>query len=96
MVWKNIGSLSGNQVLNGDGFYISYATGAGLAVIGLFGSDDDSDETALVVPNDAGGKDFFILNGDYRADYEKLTPEGLDACKAFYETHKDKVSSWSD
>ena len=96
MVWKNIGSLTGNQVLTGDGFYISYATGAGLAVMGIFGGDDNSDETALVVPDDAGGNDFFILNGDYRADYEKLAAEGLDACKAFYEVHKNSKSSWSD
>lgn len=48
-------------------------------------------ETALV--ND--GK-FFILNGDFRKEYEKLVPKGWDACFKFYLKKREKhISQWS-
>ncbi len=83
-------SISNNALLEGDGFYISYATALGLRTIAMFASDDNSDETALVIE----GK-FYILNGDYRKDYEKLVDQGPEKCLAFYHQH-DNQSSWSE
>jgi len=96
--WVRTGGLSGNAVLQCDGFFISYASGAGLSVLSLFGSDSASDETALVVPREGkpGEQDYLILNGDFRSDYEKLAPKGLEACKAFFERNKELASSWSN
>lgn len=85
----NTGALGSNFVLEGAGFYISFnpCPGGG----SFFGSDDGGPETAL-----CEGDNFHILNGDYRAQYEKLLPQGLEACMRFYaqqSAHAD--SSWS-
>lgn len=81
-----------NQVLYGNGFFISYNPDTtAMGVDSWTGDGDTPDETALV--NGAGYK---ILNGDFRAAYEKLVPQGYDACLKFYNqqaAHAD--SKWS-
>ena len=89
--WKT--TDMGNQVLDGKGFHISYNASPGVGV-GMWGSDDGSDETALV--NHKGKRIYYILNGDFRKDYEKLVKKGYKACKEFYNNNKEKFdSSWS-
>lgn len=73
--------------LLGDGFWVSYTQVSGFD---FMDSDGGGDETAL-----CDGKDYFILNGDYREEYLKLAPKGLAACKKFYDK-QDSKSSWSD
>ena len=63
--------------------------------ITMLGSDDGMDETALCVDTGKGTR-FYILNGDFREDYEKLVDKGVEACMQFYRDNIDKVSSWSD
>ena len=83
-----------NEVMNGKGFYISYNPNP-CADISLFNSDNGSDETALVKPDDPDNK-YRILNGDYRKEYEELVPQGFEACLNFYNERKsDLGSSWS-
>jgi hypothetical protein len=93
-VWRSVPNLmnaSGNQVLDGDGFYISFVA-CTRSVIGMFDGDDGGAETALV----KNGK-FYILNGDWREQYEGAVNDGFDACFAIYTTHKDtNKSSWSN
>ena len=95
LTWTLINGPMGGQShhLQGDGFYISYNADLSASVFGsLFDSDDGGPETALC----KDGK-FHILNGDYRVQYEKLVPQGFDACKKFYDqqsAHSD--SMWSD
>ena len=92
--WKRISSPFGstNFILNGDGFYISFNPDPGANVLGaMFGSDDCGPETALVNVDK-----FYILDGDFRAAYERLVGIGYAACKAFYDqqsAHAD--SSWA-
>lgn len=77
-----------NSTLNGDGFWVSFNPNPGTS---LFGRDDDGPETALCYD----GR-YDILNGDFRDAYERLVPQGLRACRAFYEqqsAHAD--SSWT-
>ena len=84
-----------NELLEGDGFFISYnpAPGAGIP---MFASDNNSDETALVKPEDPDNE-YRILNGDFREGYKKLVPLGFQACLEFYEmaAEKNLGSSWS-
>lgn len=48
-------------------------------------------ETALVKDSK-----FFILNGDFRKEYEKLGSKGWDACFKFYSKKREKhISQWS-
>jgi hypothetical protein len=79
-----------NSVLQGKGFFISYnpCPGGGIS---FFRGDNGGDETALVKDGS-----FYILNGDFRKQYEKLLPKGFKACKDFFLKNLDKVSSWSD
>lgn len=83
---------SGRASLEGDGFYISYNPCPGaLLGISFFASDDGRPETALCYD----GR-YDILNGDFRDSYERLVPQGLAACRAFYmqqSAHAD--SSWT-
>lgn len=79
----------GNYVAEFDGFAVSYNpdTDAGLSIF----AGDGSDETALMI----GGK-YFILNGDFRKDYERLALRGAEACLAFFhEKEAAHGSSWT-
>lgn len=93
--WKTSRSPVGgvNYVLICDGFHISFNPNPSATIFGsMFGSDDGGPETALC-KDDA----FFILNGDFRQAYERLAPEGFDACKKFYDQQAAHAeSSWSN
>lgn len=79
----------GNSVVEGDGFYVSYASDTSK---NIFANDDDGEETALVK-----GNNFLILNGDYRKDYEPLIPQGYDVCLDFFKSKpKTARSDWSN
>lgn len=84
-------------LLDGDGFYVSFnenvrANMGGLSMLGgLMASDDDAPETALC----RDGK-FFILNGDFRKEYEALVTKGWDACIEFFNAQSaEHGSSWT-
>lgn len=79
-----------NYVKIFDDFFVSYNPDTAVMGIGMF-DGDGADETALC----KGGK-FFILNGDFRDDYDRLGPQGFDACLAFFKDHSEQKSSWSD
>ena len=91
---KWIKAGGGNYILDGNGFYISYNPnpGGGTIFPGIgWGSDTGGAETALV----KDGK-FWILNGDWRAEYEVAAKVGFNACMHIYQSHKEKYdSSWS-
>jgi len=91
MKWEETGG--GNIVLEADGFRISYNdfTSNSEFWIPSFASDEGQPETAICVD----GK-YYILNGDFRKEYESLVPQGLDACMKFFEANIDKESSWSN
>lgn len=73
-MWNHNFFLGGeNFSLQGDGFFVSYNPDPDAA-------DTDEGETAIVC--DEG---YLILNGDFRSSYENLVPQGLDACKRFYQ-----------
>jgi hypothetical protein len=76
----------GNYILDGDEFYISFQPAAS-----LFFSDQGQQETALCKDDE-----FYILNGDWRDEYQNLLPQGFDKCLEFFNFKKDKHgSSWS-
>ena len=81
----------GNLICEGEGFYVSFKRD--LSKFGsFFDSDNGQPETALVK-----GEKFFILNGDWRYQYEDLVPKGWKACKAFFDANSEtKKSSWSN
>lgn len=85
-----------NEVVHGDGFYISYNPFTGGSILGsFFDSDDGQAETALCITNGASIR-FLILNGDFRSEYRERI-ESLDDCIAFFESQKDEHgSSWSE
>lgn len=101
MEWKK---LEHNDVLKGDGFYISYNPGVGGALMDTLGSmaalvsgDTDfmkrQEETALY---DERGGIWYILNGDYRKEYGEAYKGGLARCLEVYEKYKaDFRSVWS-
>jgi len=82
-----------NYVLKGDDFYISFLSNEASYLLWgyAWANDGDQDETAIC----HDGK-FYILNGDYRKEYEELFPQGYDACYTFYLNNQDKKSSWSN
>lgn len=89
--WKdNPASITGsyNTVLMGDEFYISFMSDRS-ANTGIFASEEGT-ETAL-----CSRGNFFILNGDWREQYEAVVDQGFDACKAIFDANQDKKSSWS-
>lgn len=86
--WKP--AATGNDVLQCDGFFISYNPSPGMG-FSVFAGDDGSSETAIV----ADGK-FYILNGDFREEYAALCEQGLAACMQFFASKPELVSSWSD
>ena len=92
-IQKWIKTDMGNEVLEGKGFHISYNASPCVGM-SSWASDGGSDETALV--NHKGKRVFYILNGDFRKQYEKLIDKGYKACKKFYNDNKEEFdSSWS-
>lgn len=102
--WEKV---SYNSILRGNGFYISYNPSTNVGVLKTFNDignllgigERANVETALCVKNKKKitGTEFFILNGDFRKEYEKLLPKGVKACKAFFNSKKKKhASGWSD
>lgn len=71
-----------NEVIRGNGFYVSYAKTS---------SGDTEDETALCYKGD-----YFILNGDHRKQYKKIIKKGYRECKKYFKDNSDQKSSWSD
>ena len=93
--WEQVhGPLGGtNCVLSCDEFYISFNPDLNATIFGsIFESDNGGCETALCKDDN-----FYILNGDYRIQYEKLFTQGFNACKRFYDQQSAySDSSWSD
>lgn len=97
--WKDLGT---NQVLHGDGFFISYnpdttaGHGGALTMLGnvLGGDLKDGEETALVKKG-AKKNTYSILTGDWRKEYEALVDKGYDACYKFFKEHKEFANNWS-
>ena len=98
MNWKEL--PSGNEVLEEKDaeFFISYRGARNSTVMGIlfFASDDGLAETALVVKEPDRNK-YFILNGDWRKEYEERYPLGLALCLDFFKSKMNEhISSWSD
>ena len=96
-------TYSGNLILRGDDFYISFrgdARGGDNPILemtnmlgGVFGVKTGATETALCVAN--SDEKWRILNGDFRKEYEAAYPS-LEACIAVYDEHKAECrSDWS-
>ena len=97
LVWEE---LRNNEVLEGDGFYISYNKDTGTDHLGgmltelgntLGANLKDGTETALCYE----GR-FDILEGDFRKEYEEAFPQGLGACKEVFKKHEaEHRSNWT-
>lgn len=74
-----------NTITQGDGFYVSYNDHD----VGIYGSDT----TAVVVGQMQA---FYILNGDHRAQYVPLIPQGLEACLDYYRANLGLANLRSD
>jgi hypothetical protein len=88
---------AGNMVLDGDDFFISYQPASSGKILGMafFDSDFQQGETALCLLS-GDGTSYFILNGDFRKEYEAAFPD-LQACMVVYaENRKMHRSSWSE
>jgi len=76
-----------NSTIEGEGFYVSfndYDTGPE-----LYGCET----TALVFGQMQA---FYILNGDHRAAYAALIPQGFDACLDFFKANIEHANFHSD
>lgn len=85
-----------NFILRGDGFKISYNPDTqSSTIIDCFSGDKNADgsyqETALLYKGN-----FYILNGDFRKEYEELVPKGYQACYDFFLSKSEFKSSWSN
>lgn len=84
------GLSTGNYILKAEDFFISYNPNPG-GMISSFAGDDGSVETAIVK-----GENYYILNGDFREEYEALVDEGFDVCYNFFLSKPELKSSWSN
>lgn len=83
-----------NYILECDGFTISYNDGSEPNPLG---SEPAEGETALIPGRPQFGGKYYILNGDWREAYKELAPFGYEACKAFFDSKRNRFrSSWSD
>jgi len=97
--WKTKESHT-NMILQQTGFYISYNPSIEKMIadeiitsITTIPPREGKDETAIVVPS--AGKipyDFFILNGDFRKEYEEIGDD-LKECIKFYLKNKEQYGS---
>lgn len=82
-----------NYVLGNDEFYLSFQPAQEIAPgLPSFDAETDKGETALCLNTP---RVWYILNGDFRKQYEDAFPQGLEACKkVFFDNIKHK-SNWS-
>lgn len=81
-----------NYILDFPDFYISYNPDTRHPLMPFF-NGENIDETALTKKGDRN--EFYILNGDFRKEYEKIAPKGYSACKRFFNSKKKEFgSSW--
>ncbi len=103
-MWKKLDS---NEVLQGEGYYISYCPNTNKEELGqllnILGSKltlgkfeaDGRAETALCIKEtETTRRKFFILNGDFRKDYEKC--QTVDDCFKVFRKNTKYRSNWSD
>lgn len=57
---------------------------------------DGRTETALVEKKADGKTMFYILNGDFRLQYERIIHKGFGACHSFYLSQSEHKSNWSN
>lgn len=91
--WEDMGH---NMVLIGKGFFISYNPNAGGSIFDMMlGESGLYEETALCVDDESSivGTSYYILNGDFRKEYEALLPKGLKACLKFYKSKRKEYGS---
>lgn len=98
--WKKI-RWAGNEVLSGKGFFISYQPFSkptpeqelmnGVGAI-LFGAPKNTPETALLIPAE---ESCLILEGDWRKEYAKAFPGGLQSVLAVYQKNIKHRTKWS-
>ena len=74
-----------NVITEGDGFFVSF-NDRDSAIYG-------SDTTALVFGQMQA---FYILNGDHRAAYSALIPQGFDACLDYFKANIAGANKFSD
>jgi hypothetical protein len=88
--WQKIISLQGFEtfVMKGNGFAISY--NASCRKGNKFFHSLTDKETSIVYKNQ-----YYILNGDHRAEYEKRIAKGYAHCKMYYFAHWNERSMWS-
>lgn len=84
---------------DGDGFTVSFKEDDENSIWGKIGvgifNGDTPQETALIKDTHDGTK-YYILNGDWRKQYEPLIPQGFEACKALFDKNQHAKSSWSN
>lgn len=90
--WEKMTNFLGvqsNSVIRGKGFFVSYNPNT--ASSGKVWQGSSLTETALCKP----GK-YYVLDGDFRKQYEELIDKGWKACKKFYDDNKELYDSkWS-
>lgn len=94
--WVQTGN--GNSFMKGDDFYISFNPSPKPLFVGMiFEMLDNGPETALCINDKESftGTAFYILDGDFRKDYEKLIQLGKEACLKFYFDHPEAKSRYS-
>jgi hypothetical protein len=85
-----------NERIEGDGFNISYLPSSKSTIKIFSGDNGGTEETAIVFRHPELDENIYlILNGDFRADYRELVPQGLEACIKFYLSKPELHSSWS-
>ena len=92
---------TGNDLLKGDGFYVSYRANEAPDIFGIHaiatlfgdpcGTEPWAGETALYSPDGV----WMILQGDYRREYATAVPQGFAACEAVYRANIAARSAWS-
>lgn len=91
----NMWGGGGNFILSGDdahSFAISFQP---RKLPRLWQADTNAGETAICDYR-GDSPEYYILNGDFRKEYEALVNKGIEACLDFYRSKKDEFnSSWS-
>lgn len=87
---------SGNEVLDeGEYLFISYRSNTRepfeifSPLLANILQGDSQEETVMYFMDK-----WYILNGDFRKEYEEVFPDPV-ACFKVFERHKDKISTWS-
>lgn len=86
--------MMGTYTLKGDIFFVTFCPDTFTSLTNFINAESPKAETTLAVETIDGTVAYFILEGDFRKDYQRAAKEGgMESCMDVYRANREKHAS---